>query len=363
MSLVLAKAAVELLVITLAYYRTGKGENQFVRPESWFLVAGLGLGAVLQLVYLNYSLTFASPALICPLAFCFFNLSSIFGEFDMSPWQSSMLMPDGLVFYDQIGQLKTHQIVLVSVGVGILLLGVWVVSFIQPAGGGVDVGTWAEDDECSEADYSEDENANLLGGSNVAEPESDLASPAPSPRIPWSPTGSNSPYSPGIVSPTRRRSGRARYSSLIPDYSHGHNHGHIAPTGFSIGLGAASPGFVLRPTNGNGSTHGHRGRTLSEGQAGIQDIINGASASLSSPGRVRASIDSPAALSPGGSYAHKAGRRRSEQVGETAGVVHGEEERKSQGWWRSLVGAGQGEGRIRLGDDTADGGGGGGDGD
>ena len=80
MSLVLAKAAVELLVITLAYFRTGTGENQFVRPESWFLVAGLVLGAVLQLIYLNYSLTFASPALICPLAFCFFNLSSIFGE-------------------------------------------------------------------------------------------------------------------------------------------------------------------------------------------------------------------------------------------------------------------------------------------
>ena len=80
MSLVLAKAAVELLVITIDHYRTGKGENQFVRAQSWFLVVGLGVGAVLQLVYLNYSLTFASPALICPLAFCFFNLSSIFGE-------------------------------------------------------------------------------------------------------------------------------------------------------------------------------------------------------------------------------------------------------------------------------------------
>ena len=79
MSLVLAKAAVELLVITINYARTGRGENQFVRAQSWFLVAGLGIGAILQLVYLNYSLTFASPALICPLAFCFFNLSSIFG--------------------------------------------------------------------------------------------------------------------------------------------------------------------------------------------------------------------------------------------------------------------------------------------
>jgi hypothetical protein len=80
MSLVLAKAAVELLVITIDHFRTGKGENQFVRAQSWFLLVGLIVGGLLQLVYLNYSLTFASPALICPLAFCFFNLSSIFGE-------------------------------------------------------------------------------------------------------------------------------------------------------------------------------------------------------------------------------------------------------------------------------------------
>jgi hypothetical protein len=79
MSLILAKAAVELLVLTLAWWRTGNGENQFVRAESWVLVGGLIVGALLQLVYLNYSLTFASPALICPLAFCFFNLASIFG--------------------------------------------------------------------------------------------------------------------------------------------------------------------------------------------------------------------------------------------------------------------------------------------
>jgi hypothetical protein len=82
MSLVLAKAAVELLVMTLDHYRTGKGANQFAHPQSWILVAGLAVGGVAQLVYLNYSLCFASPALICPLAFCFFNISSIFGRWD-----------------------------------------------------------------------------------------------------------------------------------------------------------------------------------------------------------------------------------------------------------------------------------------
>jgi hypothetical protein len=91
MSLILAKAAVELLVLTLDWWRTGNGVNQFVRAESWVLVGGLVVGAVLQLVYLNYSLTFASPALICPLAFCFFNLSSIFGTFCFLQFRSIYL--------------------------------------------------------------------------------------------------------------------------------------------------------------------------------------------------------------------------------------------------------------------------------
>jgi len=55
---------------------------------------------------------------------------------------------DGLVFYDQFGRLRPHQIALVFVGVVVLFLGVWVVSAIQPTGqGGVDVGTWVEEDE------------------------------------------------------------------------------------------------------------------------------------------------------------------------------------------------------------------------
>lgn len=78
--LVLAKSAVELVIATIDHWSTGRGQNEFTRIETWFLVAGLALAAVLQLVYLNYSLAFASPALICPLAFCFYNLTSIFGE-------------------------------------------------------------------------------------------------------------------------------------------------------------------------------------------------------------------------------------------------------------------------------------------
>ena len=218
----------------------------------------------------------------------------------------------------------------------------------------MEVGTWAEEDDCSEAEY-QDEQTNLLGGANVAEPESEIVpSPLGSPQVPWSPAGSSTPYSPGILSPTRRRSGRARFGSIIPDYTNGHS--HIAPTGFSIGLGAASPGFVLRPTHGTGSSHahGHRARTLSEGQAGILDMIRGAS---SSPGldRGRASIDSPAGLvSPGSDVPGEASRRHNR----SRTASQGEEGRRSLGWWSSLMGAGQGEGRIRLGNE-ADGGGGG----
>jgi len=80
MSLVLAKAAVELVDKTKTWFRTGQGKNEFAYFQSWLMVGGLAVGGLSQLVYLNYSLVFASPALICPLAFTFFTMSSILGE-------------------------------------------------------------------------------------------------------------------------------------------------------------------------------------------------------------------------------------------------------------------------------------------
>lgn len=77
LSLLFAKCGVELLVITFA---SGGKQNQFKSIQSWILLAGLGITALAQLFYLNHSLTLAGPALICPLAFCFYNISSIFGE-------------------------------------------------------------------------------------------------------------------------------------------------------------------------------------------------------------------------------------------------------------------------------------------
>jgi hypothetical protein len=78
--LIIAKAGVELLILTFKHFSTGEGENQFARVQTWVLLLTLGLGAGAQFVYLQYSLTLAGPALVCPLAFCFFNMSSIFGR-------------------------------------------------------------------------------------------------------------------------------------------------------------------------------------------------------------------------------------------------------------------------------------------
>ncbi|WWD03378.1 hypothetical protein V865_001430 [Kwoniella europaea PYCC6329] len=312
MCLVLAKAAVELLVLSINYFRTGQGENEFLRIQTWFLVLGLGVCAILQLVYLNYSLTFASPAIICPLAFCFFNLSSIF---------------DGLVFYDQFSRLSTLQITFVSLGVAILLLGVWVVSAIQPDSG-VDIGTWVEEESDTESifdevgveqnPFSQNESPTqaqlnqvnplsptLRGDQNpmtrsYVQPSDQLGTPEALQRSVFSnPEHPSTPTSPMSPTTRRRHHHRMRYGSLIPDALP-----TGAPTGFSIGLAASSPGFALRsgsfsidgnfhPHHGHG--HGHSPligsgqgegprdlwgrnahvRSRSEGQRGLTAIISG----------------------------------------------------------------------------------------
>lgn len=379
MSLILAKAAVELLVLTLDWWRTGQGENQFVRAESWILVGGLVVGALLQLVYLNYSLTFASPALICPLAFCFFNLSSIFGESALlccPTVVADAVTQDGLVFYDQFGRLAVYQIVLVSLGVLVLLIGVWVVSAIQPTGqGGVDLGTWAEEEDDEEMDWRE--TSSLLGnddhgrrrqsapaaaaaaaaGAGAGHQDSPSpphiltyaqphpASPhSPSPVFVESPLVPDSPMSP---STSARRRRRTRFGTLVPEMVP-----VGAPTGFSIGLGAASPGFVLRPAGGSFSHgHGHRGRSRSEDARGIQAIMRGNSASA---GHGVGADDGGVIIDVGGEGENRgeAEVRRWDEHAQGTG--------RRQSWFsRILGGQQQRQGRIRLeegddGDDAAD---------
>ena len=345
MSLVLAKAAVELLVISIDHYRTGKGSNEFTRPETWFLVLGLAVGAVLQLVYLNYSLTFASPALICPLAFCFFNLSSIFGGWFLVFEYQYVLTTDGLVFYDQFGRLKPYQIALVSVGVAVLLLGVWVVALIKPAGeGGVEVGTWVEDvdsdSECSERDTNG--RIALLGDGQLTEPPEEVFEP-PSPMPHTQPGQTDSPsgqFSPIIhsprlssdaFSPVRRRSRGPRYGTLLADYGDA----HIVPTGFSIGIGAASPGFALRSESQNygGSGVRRKSRTQSESQADIREIMSGSE-------RVESEVP-PRRQSGEGD-----GRTENEAEEDLRRWEDTPVERRRASWWRALFGSK--DGKIRL---------------
>lgn len=105
--LIFAKSGVELLVLTFG------GVNQFFSWEAWVLVGGLIIFALGQLWYLNRGLRLADPAFVCPSAFCFYNFSSII---------------NGLVYFDQLGQLPGWHVILVIVGMFVLLAGVWAVS-------------------------------------------------------------------------------------------------------------------------------------------------------------------------------------------------------------------------------------------
>lgn len=192
------------------------------------------------------------------------------------PADRTELTADGLVYYDQLGRLSTHQITLVSIGVAVLLVGVWAVSAVLPAGdGGVEVGTWAEEEWVHEhetwfeeavVDEPDDEAHEVLEPAHGAVTVSDADSTqthdhdhpvsAPSARSPppkldridaaaaasanigTGPyTGTGSP-----VSPTMPRRRRPRYGTLIPELAPGGG----MPTGFAFGIGAASPGFALR---------------------------------------------------------------------------------------------------------------------
>lgn len=77
------------------------------------LLAVLAIAAVVQLYYLNLALKCSDPSLISPLAFCFYNVSSIL---------------NGLVFFDQYSHTSTTDLMTISAGTVTLLVGVWIVS-------------------------------------------------------------------------------------------------------------------------------------------------------------------------------------------------------------------------------------------
>ena len=193
------------------------------------------------------------------VAFCFYNLSSIV---------------NGLVYYDQFSLIPWEHLALVGLGIVILLGGVWVVSF-NSGGGGVNVGTWRdEDSDESEGDDSEgcegvlpdtrgrpERDTIILERSAIS--ESDAANYFTHDVHPRTP-------SPG---PTRRvqdymslsqgagdrpnlniRTGVQRRRQANETRSPVQHHSSLPPqlpvalgSGFSIGISPASPGFVVVP--------------------------------------------------------------------------------------------------------------------
>ncbi|WFD26126.1 hypothetical protein MNAN1_001101 [Malassezia nana] len=122
--LLLAKSGVDLLILSL------QGQNQFSSWTSWWLVTVLLMAALLQLWYLHKGLKLADPVLVAPLAFCFYNISSI---------------TLGLVYFDDFSLLSWTSIWMIVLGTCLLLCGVWTISLHR-----VPVATDGEEDSAEQ---------------------------------------------------------------------------------------------------------------------------------------------------------------------------------------------------------------------
>ncbi|KAG6911965.1 hypothetical protein DXG01_000213 [Tephrocybe rancida] len=279
MCLLFAKSGVELLLLTL------QGRNQFWRWQAWILVLGLVVFALLQLWYLHKALVLADPTLVCPSAFCFYNVSSIV---------------NGLVYFDQFPLIPPLHLGLVVLGMTILLGGVWVVS-VQSGAKEEDIETWSESDDLDVQETSALDMA-------LPDIEETLAHPSPKANVGPVPmergtrsesdihylsrssrqeieSGTSAPTRPSplrhLLSPERRP------SILSTIRSHGHHRRRttydagatsstrrspsLLPintlgTGFQIGLSPVSPGFAIQPRE--------RGRRLSG--LGLADVVDAA---------------------------------------------------------------------------------------
>jgi len=194
------------------------------------------------------------------VAFCFYNLSSIV---------------NGLVYFDQFSLIPWNHLALVGSGIIILLGGVWVVSF-NSGGGGVNVGTWKdEESEGSEIDGSEPceemspdtrgrpaRDAVLLERSAISESGASNYFTHDSPPRAMSPDSRRvqdyTSLSQGGDRPNLNiRTGvqrRRQTNELRSPIQQHHHHNALSPPlpgalggGFSIGISPASPGFVVVP--------------------------------------------------------------------------------------------------------------------
>ncbi|KAJ9120129.1 hypothetical protein QFC22_003027 [Naganishia vaughanmartiniae] len=200
LSLLFAKCGVELLVITFA---SGGKQNQFKSVQSWILLAGLGFS-----------------------------------------------------------ELSRLQVSLVTVGILVLLVGVWSVSAVEPISGesGVHLGTWADDLSEDGQDITEEDRLPFTDEPEILLPSDSAVDSAPGTPLqpdqgsfdngtwPLGPRSRRSFAPPSHLQdePRRRHSAHTRYGTLIPELAP-----PGLPTGFSIGFNTSSPGFAIR------SIHGH----------------------------------------------------------------------------------------------------------
>lgn len=223
--LLFAKTGVELLILTVVGV-----ENEFVKWQTWVIVGALVAAAVLQLWYLNKALRLVGPTLICPLAFCFYNLSGIL---------------NGLVYYDQVKLLSGLQIGLVVLGTAVLLTGVWVVS-IRAGSPGPSSQVDDEDDSATvvdeeAADHAATETTPLIGSTSS--------------RVAFNDEPTSIDYHDGSVGEDdeeddeewsdeeRERRRKNDFKRTIEQvYRMFVDEEHSGVRGLSIGLGAASPG-------------------------------------------------------------------------------------------------------------------------
>ncbi|MBW0513565.1 hypothetical protein O181_053280 [Austropuccinia psidii MF-1] len=224
--LLFAKTGVELLIKTL----TGP-VNEFKKFQSWLILLILLISALLQLWYLNKALRLVNPTLICPLAFCFYNLSSIISS---------------LVYYDQIKLLSSIQILAISIGTLILLAGVWIVSL----GTNQNSNTFQQNlnqDNLSIHSSIQDEITPLLSSNSRLEScENQINLVEPSIELDSSLDNQSQSPSRRLDHSNHQRRSSQPFDNLIRQFL---AEGEISTVrGFSIGLGAASPGFAIRPT-------------------------------------------------------------------------------------------------------------------
>ena len=177
------------------------------------------------------------------MAFCFYNISSIV---------------NGLVYFDQVSLLPTSHLLLVTLGIFILLGGVWAVSLQA-----VNVGTWSGEDDVDvpllEGDATDEERIPDLAESDLtpASPETPERDRARSEPV-VSESAMSPPPSPTI--PRRRSHHHAGQSALGVAAGASSPPVPVPTPGFSIGLSPVSPGFALVPRERRRCTSGQSAR-------------------------------------------------------------------------------------------------------